>query len=82
MDTNQISLAERGNRMLTLGGVVGIEIARRTGDFDPLPTNQRCESAQQIDGRDHCASHAELIGSEGLYRRLWNIQNSAEDMPS
>jgi ATP-binding cassette subfamily B protein len=27
-------------------------------------------------------THAELIGGEGLYRRLWNIQNSAEDMAS
>ena len=58
MDAHQIVLLQRRDGMSSLGGVVGIEIAGCPGHVDPLPADQLGQTAEQIDGGDHCAANA------------------------
>ena len=52
---HQVNLFQGTDRIAALGGVVGVGVAGRPGHFDPPPTDQRRQAAQQVDGGDHRA---------------------------
>ncbi len=53
MHANNVGVIQGIDGVTPLGGVIGVGIAGGARDFDPLPTQQGRESAEQIHGGNH-----------------------------
>ena len=73
VDADQIVVRQCGDGGAALGGVIGIEIARRAGHVDALPAEQHADAAHQIDGADDrpasCRISRRTVSSDGA--RPW-----------
>ena len=52
VDAHEVERAERLDRVLPLGRVVGVEVAGRAGHVDAVPAEQHADAADQIDRGD------------------------------
>ena len=53
-----------------LGGVVGVEVAGRAGDVDPVPAGEHADAADQVDRRDDRALQAVQLAERRQARGL------------
>ena len=58
VDADQVHFGQRRHGAAPLGRVVGVGVAGCARHLDPLPTQQRGQPAEQIDGSDHRAGLA------------------------
>src|SRR5215831_4267669 len=62
VDAHQIVVRQSGDGGATLGGIIRVEIARRSGHVDALPAKQYADTADKIDGADYRPAFAVYFG--------------------
>src|SRR5207253_616033 len=69
VDAHQVMVGKRGHRGASLGGVVGVEVAGRSGHVDARPTQQDADAADEINGADNSALLAVNLSEGSQMRR-------------
>ncbi len=90
MHADHVGRRQRFDCVASFGGVVGIRVTRRAGDFDRIPSRSSGDASQQVDRRDHLAARTVCVMKAGQLRafgpvpttrHLWRAACRRHDAP-